>query len=166
MKSVQQISIQVLTAMAALALSACGGGGSSVSTSSTTTNDGSTGAVGTTNATVAKMTGVNGFKVNYTPNSSSPTGWTGHITSPVTYTSSAGINSFGVADSASPAHSYSQSGGGSISAGTFAMLGATNLGGTTYSYARFGWLGGSVSERDGNLRCDGPITARPQCRVQ
>lgn len=96
------------------------------------------------------MAGVNGFKVNYTPNFSNATAWTGHITSPVTYTSSTNINSFGVADSASPAHSYAQSVALVVQAGTFAMLDGTNLGGTTYSHARFGWLYGSTTESNGS----------------
>ncbi len=145
MKSIQQISIPVLTIIAVLALSACGGGGSSGTINSNSTDSGSN-----TTASASTLTGVNGFKVNYTPNFASPNGWTGQTTSPVSYTSSTSINSFAVADGASPINTYSQTGASGLSAGTFATVGATNLGGTTYTYSRFGWLSGSVTETDGS----------------
>lgn len=148
MKSIHTNPVSALTVMVAITLSACGGGGSSSTTAGTGTNSGKNG--NTTIASVSTLTGVNGFKVNYTPNFASATAWTGTTTSPVAYTSSSSIDSFAVSDGASPAHSYSQSGATGLSAGTFATLGATNLGGTTYTYARFGWLSGAVTETDGS----------------
>ena len=135
-----------------LALSACGGGGSSSSADNGNNNGGNgTNGGSSTTITTAKLTGVNGFKVNYTPTGSSFTGFAGKVTSPIIYTnSSSSIDTFAIADAASPAHTYSQTGGSSFSAGTFAKVGASNLGGTNYSYARFGWLGGQVTEADGS----------------
>lgn len=145
MKSIQRIFNTVGTAAAALALAACGGSGTSSSTAGTNGSGGN----GTT-ATVSKLTGVNGFKVNYTPDSANATGWTGTVTSPVVYTSATSINSFALADGASPAHTYSQTGSGGLSAATFVTAGASNLGATSYTYGRFGWLSGAITETNGS----------------
>lgn len=147
MRHIKPISNPLLIAIAALSLAACGGGGSSGTTDTPNNNNGSNGG-SSTSSTVSKMTAVNGFRVNYTPNGSSYTGFTGKITSPISYTNLASIDTFTIADAASPAHTYSQTGGSSFSAGTFATVGSSNLGGTTYSYGRFGWLGGQVTEAD------------------
>lgn len=147
MKSSQTTSLAFLTVAVAAALTACGGGGSS----STTVSAG-TGTSSTTHPPIATSTlkGVSGFKVNYTPNFASATAWTGSIASPVTYARSSSIDSFAVSDSASPAHTYSQSGPTGIRAGQFAFIGGTALGGTTYTHARFGWVAGRVTETDGS----------------
>lgn len=146
MKSTKKISISILAAMAVMVLSACGGGGGGGS--SGTTNSPSANSSSTTASSVTRLTGVNGFKVNYTPNFSSPTAWTGQITSPALYTDATGINSLAVADDAAPAHTYSQASATGSSSGTFLDLNGTNVGGTTYTYARFGWLFGSTTETD------------------
>lgn len=148
MKTSKTIWSGVLAATVAT-LTACGGGGDGGGSSGTTNGPSANG--GNTNAsTVSKLTGVNGFKVNYTPNFTNPTAWTGGVTSPITYTSSTDISSFAVADSATPAHTYSQAGATGIRAGQFASINGTNLGGTTYTYSRFGWLSGSVTQTDGS----------------
>jgi hypothetical protein len=145
MKSIYNNLISIFPFVVAIAVSACGGGGTSITTVGAVTDGGST-----TTATVSTLKGVSGFKVNYTPNLSNPTGWTGSTTSPVTYSSSSNINSFAVSDGASPANTYFQSSASGISDGTFATADAINLGGTTYTYSRFGWLSGSVTETDGS----------------
>lgn len=145
MKILHKNPISILTATVAMALSACGGGGSSGTTAGSDTSGGDTAI-----ATVSTLTGVNGFRVNYTPNVSSATGWTGNITSPVTYTSASSINSFALSDGASPTNTYSQNSASSSASGTFMQVGETNLGGTTYTHSRFGWLAGSVTETDGS----------------
>jgi hypothetical protein len=148
MKFMHKNSISALTAMAVMALSACGGGGSSSTTASNSNNSNNNSS--TTITSVSTLAGVNGFKVNYTPNFSSATAWTANITNPVTYSSSGSIDSFAVSDGASPANTYSQSSAGGLTAGTFVSINATNVGGTTYSYSRFGWLSGAVTETDGS----------------
>lgn len=99
---------------------------------------------------LVKLSGVNGFKVNYTPNISSATAWTGQIASPVTYTRTTSIDNFAVADGSAPAHTYSQTGATGIRSGQFTSIGATKLGGTTYTYSRFGWLSDSTTETNGS----------------
>ena len=146
MKSSHKNPISILTVMVAMALSACGGGGGS---SGTTAGTGSNGGNNTV-ATVSTLAGVNGFKVNNASSIYSATDLAGAITSPVTYTSSGSINSFAVADGATPANTYSQSSASGIPTGSFANIGATRLGGSTYTYARFGWLSGSVTETNGS----------------
>jgi hypothetical protein len=144
MKIAHKNSISILTVMVTMALSACGGGGSS---STTAGAEGGNPKI----ATVSTLTGVNGFKVNYTPNFDIATGWKGAITSPLTYTSTSSINSFAVSDGATPANTYSQSTASGIAAGTLSDLHATTiLSGTTCTYSRFGWLSGSVTETDGS----------------
>lgn len=144
MKISKKTSVATVCAILAAALSACGGGGSSGTTDSTSSTNGS--STNSTTASVSTLTGVNGFKVNYTPNFTNATGWTGQVSSPITYTSASSIDSFALADGATPANTYSQSGASGLSAGTFVTIGQTNLGGTTYTYSRFGWLAGSVTE--------------------
>lgn len=144
MKTSKTILSGVLVAALAT-LTACGGGGSSGTTSSPSAN------ISTPQpTTISKLTGVKGFMVNYTPNFSSAASWAGQVASPVTYTSATGVNSFAVADAASPGHTYSQTGPTGLSAGTFVSLNGTNLGGSTYTYSRFGWLSGSVTETNGS----------------
>jgi hypothetical protein len=145
MKPIHKNPISILTVMVAMALSACGGGGSSGTTAGTGTNGGNN-----TTDTVSTIAGVNGFKVNYASSISSSTDLAGAITSPVTYTSSGSINGFAVADGATPANTYAQSTASGIAAGSFAKIGATTLGGSTYTYSRFGWLSGSITETDGS----------------
>lgn len=147
MKSIKKMHISVLVAVTALALSACGGGGSSGTANNSSASANSS---NTRNATVSRLTGVNGFTVNYnTSSASSATGWSGQVASPVTYTSVTDINSFVVADAASTSHTYSYSGANVIKANQFAFINGTSLGGTNYIYSRFGSLYGSTTETNG-----------------
>ena len=140
MKAIQKISPVALAGASALALSACGGGGDGGTPAPI--QDAAGGGNGGGNSTLQKLTGVNGFKIDYQGASPSPTTWQGSITSPISYTSATSLSNFTVTDSAAPAHSANLPASG-LSAGTFVNLSGTQLGGTTYQYSRFGWLYGA-----------------------
>jgi hypothetical protein len=140
MKTIQKISTPALILTTALALSACGGGGDGGGPAPI--QDAAGGGNGGGNSTLQKLTGVNGFKIDYQGASPSPTTWQGSITSPISYTSATSLSNFTVTDNAAPAHSANLPASG-LSAGTFVNLSGTQLGGTTYQYSRFGWLYGA-----------------------
>jgi hypothetical protein len=145
MKNIQKISTAALIVGAALALSACGGGGGD-SASQSPIKDESSGGTGGGNGGGAspfqKLTGVNGFKIDYQgvfdsgPPASST--WTGSITSPINYTSISNLNTFRLTDGAAHVVDFALSG---INTNEFyAPASGARVGGTTYTYSRFGWL--------------------------